>query len=339
MPLLPSMIREIKQRAIESSSSKARELQFDSSIISLSNPKWDEALKTLMIHVADSLGLERSKVGCRLDKVILEDTGDCRHTTVHEGEVNHIGSLEIQLPSIFKGGAQIVRHDGMESAFDMGADDSSCKHDTWFLARFAGCEHEIQTITEGCRLVVAYSLVWKGAGPAPRAPPMAAVRQLVQTLRTSAGCAGLYLYGASPDALGRHGFGSLTHKWDRQHIGLLQAASAHMAQGNQPDRLVLHVCTATCLHTNEEVSPAQLDLRMRVYCPDGSEPDPAARTALWAFRYPEDMFSCDSEEVEDDDTLRSEQGINLGMDWWRDPAADFDRGRWSQVAAHDLGDL
>jgi hypothetical protein len=335
------MIHEIKRHYPETLIPNARGLEFNPSTVWLSNPMWDDALKVLMHSIVDSLGLQRSyDVEYRLDKVILDDAGDCRGTTVLEHAGNRFASIEIQLPSIFKGGAHIVRHDGMESVFAMGADDSSCKHDTWYLARFADCEHEIQAITQGCRLVMVYSLIWKGAGPAPRAPAMAAVRQLVQTLRTSVGCAGLYLYGADPDELGRHGFSSMTENRDKQRLGLLQAASAHMAQGSEPDHLVLHLCTAICLNNYGEVEPAVMDLQRRIYCPDGSKPSPAARTILSAFRFPEDMIGVDAdseilEDCEDDDSLRSPQGIYLDVPWWRnpDPAWPHDKGYISQVSA------
>ena len=185
---------------------------------------------------------------------------------------------------------------------------------------------------------MVYSFIWKGAGPAPRAPAMAAVRQLVQTLRTSVGCAGLYLYGADPDELGRHGFSSMTENRDKQRLGLLQAASAHMAQGSEPDHLVLHLCTATCLHNYGEVEPAVLDLKRRIYCPDGSKPSPAARTILSAFRFPEDMIGFDLEKLDRsgmDFYMRSPQGI-LIENWWRnmDPAGEYDKGDALQVSAH-----
>ena len=307
---------------------------------SFSNPMWDEALKPIVLQVVQSLGMDQSNVGYVLDKVVLDDIKNCRRSNDHNSQ--HIGSLEIQLPSIFKGGSHMMRHDGMKSVFSMGADDSSCTFDCWFLARYADCEHKTQAITEGCRLVVMYSLVWKGAGPPPGAPAMKQVKQLVRTLRRSAGYAGLYLEGAKPDVLGRHGFSGLPPtSWGRLAVGLLQAASAHMAQGREPDHLVLHICKASLIEEDGELGLARLDLDRRIYCPDGSEPSPAARTVLSAFRFPEDMpkpevtvaSDADSGSGLEYDSCHNAQGINIMSGWWSnaDPASEYDRGYTYQV--------
>jgi hypothetical protein len=335
LPLLPPMLREMKQKVPKTSTSKARSLEFDSSAVSFSNPMWDMALRVLMVQVADSLGLDRSHIRYSLDKVVADDIGDSICSLGLQREANRIGSLEIQLPSIFEGGSHTVSHDGMESVFAMGADDSSCKYESWYLARYSNCQHEIQAISAGCRLVAVYSLMWTGASPPPGAPAMEAVKQLVQTTRTWTRCAGLCLRGAVPDALGQDGFSSLTDSWDRRQIGLLQAAGAHMAQGREPDQLVVHLCTASLFECRQQLWPASLDLHRRIYCPDRSEPSQAARAILSAFHFPEDLLSVDSEEVRvggDDgdpeplDKHINEQGIDVRR--WRpsDPAFAFDCG-------------
>ena len=332
LPLLPSTLHEIKQCAPGSAISNSSGFELDPSMISFANPMWDDTLKALVHRVVESLGLKRSEVVHCLEKVVLDDKGDCRRTSVLRAD--SIATLEVQFPSVFKGGSQVVRHDGMESVFAMGADDASCQHQSWIIARYADCEHEVREITQGCRLAAVYSLVWKGAGPSPCVPAMATVKQVVQSLRSSTGCAGRYLYGASPDALGRHGFSSLTERWDRQHIGLLQAASAHMAQGDKPEGLVLHICTASLIEQDDELGHAGLDLERRIYCPDGSEPSPAARAVLSAFCFPDDMFAVDSKDDDDCEHQLNDQGIDVACYWWTnsDPARDYDRGYASQVS-------
>ena len=299
-------------------------------MISLSNPMWKDCFESLMHYVIFALGLDRSDVGHTLEKVVLEDIGDSMPTAIHKSEANRIGSLEIQLPSIFSGGAHTFMHDEMKSFFTMGADDSSCHFESWFLAGYANCVRKSQAVTDGCRLVMVFSLIWKGTGPAPGAPTMAAVKQLVPTLRKSTGCAGLYLHKARPDDLIRHGFSSLIEPRDRKLMGLLQAASAHMAQGKETDSLVLHICTASLIEMCfYDVGPAALDLKRRIYCPDRSEPSTAAHAILSAFRFPEDMLPVDAAELAES-TLRADydkveddgiyyinkQGIDVRRCWW-----------------------
>jgi hypothetical protein len=335
LPLLPSMMNKIKTRAEKHSISTDRGIEFDSSMISLSNRMWDDALNAIMITVFHSLGLDRSNYEYKLSKVVIEEVTDNKITKVHKrkGVANLIGTLEIQLPSIFKGGSHTIMHSKMKSVFHMGADDSSCYYDSWFLASYADCDQKIQAITKGCRLAVVYSLLRKDSGPASGAPAITEVKQLVRTLRRSTGCAGLFLSGTTPDALARHGFSSLTNWWDRQNIGLLQAASAHMAQGNEPDHLVFHICTASLIVMDDEIRPAALDLDRRIYCPDGSEPSPAARAILSTFHFPEDIIGFEPVKANNDTNI-NEQGIDILDPQWRntDPAWNYDRGYSSQVS-------
>ncbi|KAJ5381351.1 uncharacterized protein N7496_003779 [Penicillium cataractarum] len=66
-----------------------------------------------------------------------------------------IGSLVVCLPSPFKGGNLIVRHEGREIDFDW--EQRSADTIQW-AAFYSDCEHEIKTITEGERITVTYNL-------------------------------------------------------------------------------------------------------------------------------------------------------------------------------------
>jgi hypothetical protein len=162
---------------------------------------------------------------------------------------------------------------------------------------------------------------------------MNTVKQLVEALRGSTGSTGVYMFGAYPHALGRYGFSSLTEPYDRQRIRLLQATSAHMAQGDEPDNLVLHICTASVIEMDDEFRQPVLDLRSRIYCPDGSEPSPVAHTILSAFSFPSDMALSDA-TVESDEPASEEPKDLIEYSWWKslDPVVEEDRGYSSQVS-------
>ncbi|OKO99838.1 hypothetical protein PENSUB_8055 [Penicillium subrubescens] len=68
---------------------------------------------------------------------------------------NQIGSLVVCLPSPFKGGNLIVRHEGREVDFDW--EHQSADTIQW-AAFYSDCDHEIKTITDGDRITLTYNL-------------------------------------------------------------------------------------------------------------------------------------------------------------------------------------
>ena len=337
LPLIPVVLSALKQ-AVDSKTHKVRDyaFEFDPATISFTNPTWDDELDIHLDRMLDALGLKRSDVERRLDRVILDEKGFRRRKQATDSI--QVASFEVQFPSNFKGGSHRVCHQGLDSVFRLGADDSSCANNCWLLARYADCEHEIQDITEGSRLVASYSLLWKGNSQPPRAPPMDSVLALERSLRDLNGYAGLYLMGAAPETLGRRGFDGLHEDCDRVKLGLLRAASARLAQGDPADELVLHVCTAAMLEDWDELSAAELKLERRIYCPDGAEPGPAARAVLSGFRFPEDMVPLPEPDGECEyETRLNHQGVDIAYDWWQnqDPAWEHDRGE--QVVPSTFG--
>lgn len=68
---------------------------------------------------------------------------------------SQVGSLVVCLPSAFKGGNLIVRHQGKEMDFDW---EHQSAHAIQWAAFYSDCEHEIKTITEGQRITLTYNL-------------------------------------------------------------------------------------------------------------------------------------------------------------------------------------
>lgn len=69
-------------------------------------------------------------------------------------------TLVIQLPSLYKGGQLIVRHDGKTNTSDFSStDDSSNAFGTFFTAFYCDCEHEVLKVTDGYRVCLVYNLI------------------------------------------------------------------------------------------------------------------------------------------------------------------------------------
>ena len=91
-----------------------------------------------------------------------------------EEDSNVIGTLFIQLPSIFTGG-MISVFDGDEeeddenedfiNTFDLSTDEFCCH----FLAKYLDCQYEVAEITSGSRILLRYSLRYSKEGEKPSA--------------------------------------------------------------------------------------------------------------------------------------------------------------------------
>jgi hypothetical protein len=75
------------------------------------------------------------------------------------------GSLIIQLPSYHQGGDLVVRHKGKSVRWNSSSNSQDMIH---YAAFYADCEHELEEITEGVRIVLAYNLIYKSGTNNPK---------------------------------------------------------------------------------------------------------------------------------------------------------------------------
>jgi len=137
---------------------------------------WTAAIAEAVGTVARELGLPEQGLEARLYKLLAYERGG--FFLPHRDSEKHdrmVASLIVVLPNPFDGGTLIVRHGAEKQTlkFDDAADGkSSC-----YAAFYADCEHEVQRVTGGLRLCLAYNLVLKaGKGkPAAAAAPAAAL--------------------------------------------------------------------------------------------------------------------------------------------------------------------
>jgi hypothetical protein len=254
-PLLPSQTASIKSVAEQAPYGKGSEtivntqirnsLQVDSAKVTFANPEWTTAMRDLVNVVAQRLGADEDFVDFSLYKLLLYEAGG--HFKAHrdtEKAAGMFGTLVLQFPCVFTGGALVVRHQGVERVFECGGQDGSPVHDFHFAAHFADCEHEVLPITSGERLVAVYSLCWKEDGPPPVPPSLEVSKKLAKLLAAEDECLGWLLHHQYTAAsLDRLGCGALKGR-DRVVADSLLSAGELMKLGAPGDELSVHVVEA-----------------------------------------------------------------------------------------------
>jgi hypothetical protein len=125
---------------------------------SLKNPGWDRFIATTVAEVQDRLGLETHKLESHLYDLLLYEPGSF-FLPHRDGEKldRMVATLVVVLPSMFEGGALVIRHDGDEETIDFrGSDDNP--YDIHYAAFYADCEHEVRPLERGHRLCLIYNL-------------------------------------------------------------------------------------------------------------------------------------------------------------------------------------
>lgn len=66
------------------------------------------------------------------------------------------GSLLVQLPAEHEGGHLVVEHDGKNKRFSFDKDSAD---KAYYSCCYADCEHLLESVAKGLRLVLAFNLV------------------------------------------------------------------------------------------------------------------------------------------------------------------------------------
>jgi 2OG-Fe(II) oxygenase superfamily len=124
------------------------------------SPKWNTAVAGAAQLAARQLGLPAERIEVSLYKLLVYEKGGFflphRDSEKHDGMV---ASLIIVLANPFEGGALVVRHGPVKQTltFEQAAQGKA----PCYTAFYADCEHEVQRVTHGVRLCLAYNLVLK----------------------------------------------------------------------------------------------------------------------------------------------------------------------------------
>eukprot|EP00986_Skeletonema_menzelii_P006158 scaffold2330_cov136-Skeletonema_menzelii.AAC.9 len=167
LPITDYHGNEIKKRAIiddEETSSGVYEIEAEK--IKILNPQWHESFKKLVETVAFKLGVDPSYLTAELDGLLyIEKGGYIERCCDHE---DVMGSLFIQLPSKFTGGAltiynkvEVENEEEVESfKFTLGVGQEAM-YSCHFACHFADCEYEMAKLHSGSRVLLRYSLLYK----------------------------------------------------------------------------------------------------------------------------------------------------------------------------------
>ena len=128
---------------------------------------WAQGLEAIALQVCTGLGVTGAVVA-ELYKLLVYDQGSffVSHRDTEKAP-GMFATLVIALPSRHVGGDLLVRHQGRELRLGLQCPDPG---DAAFAAFYADCTHEVLPVTAGCRLVLVYNLLRKGAGKRPLPP-------------------------------------------------------------------------------------------------------------------------------------------------------------------------
>jgi Subtilase family/2OG-Fe(II) oxygenase superfamily len=134
--------------------------QIDASKVTLEDG--DEYLLSVLVQSCQELGFSSERmvhlgIHAQLHKLLLYETGG--HFTAHrdtEKEAGMFGTLIVQLPSSFTGGAFTVSNQGETKTF---VQESDSEKDTKYNSFYSDCEHQLHTVTCGVRLSLVFNLI------------------------------------------------------------------------------------------------------------------------------------------------------------------------------------
>ena len=133
--------------------------QVDTSKVAIKDTWSSTIVPQLVKESCTQLGVDYLKFGVEAHfyKMLLYEKGGHfkRHKDT-EKEVGMFGSLLIQLPAVYEGGDLVVMHGGETKRFKHSQDSGE---QLSYTAFFADCDHELEPLTSGLRLVLAYNLV------------------------------------------------------------------------------------------------------------------------------------------------------------------------------------
>jgi 2OG-Fe(II) oxygenase superfamily len=129
----------------------------------------NEHLQSVVVQSCQELGFSNERIAqlgirARLHKLLFYETEG--HFMAHrdtEKEEGMFGTLILQLPSKFTGGAFTVSHQGETKTL---VQQSKSENDAKYIAFYSDCEHQLHSVTSGVRLCLVFNLTCA----APTAP-------------------------------------------------------------------------------------------------------------------------------------------------------------------------
>jgi hypothetical protein len=144
-----------------------RTWQIDPERVQISGRHWERTLEDIVARASIGLGVT-GPVVADLYKLLVYDPGSffVNHRDT-EKAAGMFATLIIVLPSLYTGGALLVRHRDREARLDLSCPEPS---QVAFAAFYADCVHGVLPITSGYRLALVYNLRRQGRDQRPEPP-------------------------------------------------------------------------------------------------------------------------------------------------------------------------
>ena len=121
---------------------------------------WNVAVADAMRQVAEQLGLPAEQLEARLYKLLVyEKDGFFLPHRDSEKHDRMVASMIVVLPNPFEGGRLVVQHGTAKQTLTF--DEAASGRAPCYAAFYADCKHEVERVTSGVRLCLAYNLVLK----------------------------------------------------------------------------------------------------------------------------------------------------------------------------------
>jgi len=151
--------------------------QIEPNDIKINNPAWDTSLNKLLKVVCSKIGVRSSDIASKLDMLMyLENGSSIDWCSNVEEDKKVIGSLLIQLPSVFTGGKISIfsgssEEDEEDETFTNKYDLSSeeAEYSCHFVFHYSDCQYKMEKLKSGTRMLLRYALSYHKGGTKPTA--------------------------------------------------------------------------------------------------------------------------------------------------------------------------
>ena len=151
--------------------------QIEPNDIKINNPAWDASLNKLLKVVCSKIGVRSSDIASKLDMLMYLEKGSsidwCSNV---EEDKKVIGSLLIQLPSVFTGGKISIFSGSSEedeedetftNQFDLSSEEA--EYSCHFVFHYSDCQYKMEKLKSGTRMLLRYALSYHKQGTKPTA--------------------------------------------------------------------------------------------------------------------------------------------------------------------------
>jgi len=151
--------------------------QIEPNDIKINNPAWDTSLNKLLKVVCSKIGVRSSDISSKLDMLMyFEKDSSIDWCSNVEEDKKVIGSLLIQLPSVFTGGKISIFSGSSEedeedetftNQFDLSSEEA--EYSCHFVFHYSDCQYKMEKLKTGTRMLLRYALSYHKQGTKPTA--------------------------------------------------------------------------------------------------------------------------------------------------------------------------